>query len=66
MEIIIICLEEFLYNMLYNWLEDLKNENVLIKFVYDVIVEIEVIYKFMVFDSYKNIDDVFILKEFGI
>lgn len=47
-------------------MEDLKNEFFLIKFVYDVIVEIEVIYKFMVFDSYKNIDDVFILKEFGI
>lgn len=47
-------------------MEDLKNENVLIKFEYDVIVEIEVIYKFMVFDSYKSIDDVFILKEFSI
>lgn len=47
-------------------MEDLKNENVLIKFEYDVIVEIEVIYKFMVFDSYKSINDVFILKEFRI
>lgn len=65
METITTCLEEPLHNMLHNWLEDLKNENVLTKLAYDVIAEIEAIHKLMVFDSYKNTDDASILKEPG-
>lgn len=59
---IIICLEEFFYEILQKWLKDLIIQESLSEFVYDIIVEIEVICKYLVFDVYENVDVVFVLK----
>lgn len=46
-------------------MKDLIIEKILSEFVYDIIVEIEVIYKYLVFDVYENVKVVLVLKWSG-
>lgn len=46
-------------------MKDLIIEEIFSEFVYDIIVEIEVIYKYLVFDVYENVKVVLVLKWSG-